>query len=113
MWTDAFCDVVLVPGENADGFADGDQLEAQFHLSAEPDVIADYAVLSRVGATLPNSSAEQEGAGLHRHVPIRIDGSGYGDLVEQVKEVELAIQHNGGSEDGVGASLIKFLKGVG
>ena len=59
MWADAFCDVVLVPGENADGFADGDQLQAQFHLSAEPGVIADYAVLSRVGATLPNSSAEQ------------------------------------------------------
>ena len=76
-------------------------------------MIAHDAVLSRVGATLPNSSAKQEGAGLNRHMPIRIDGAGNGDLVEQVKEVELAIQHDGGSEDRVGPSLIKFLKGVG
>ena len=113
MWADAFGNVVLVPGENTDGFPNGDQLQAQFHLSSEPDMIAHDAVLSRVAAALPNSSAEQEGAGLHWHMPIRIDGAGNRDLVEQVKEVELAIQHDGGSEDGVGPSLIKFLKGVG
>ena len=87
MWAEAFGDVVLVPGEKTDGFADGDQLQAQFYLSAEPDVIADYAALSRVGATLPNSSAEQEGAGLHRHVPICIDGAWDGDLVEEIEKV--------------------------
>ena len=113
MWADAFCNVVLMPRENTDGVADGDQLEAQFHLSAEPDMIAHDAILSGVGATLPNSSAEQEGAGLHWHVPIRIDGTGNGYLIEQVKKVELAIQHSGGPEDRVGPSLIKFLKGVG
>ena len=85
MWADAFGNVVLVPGENADGFADGDQLQAQFHLSAEPDMIAHDAILSGVGATLPNSTAKKEGAGLHWHMPIRIDGAGNRDLVEQVK----------------------------
>ena len=86
MWADAFCDVVLVPGENTDGVADGNQLKAQFHLSAEPDMIAHDAVLSRVGTTLPNSSAKQEGAGLHRHMPIGVDRAwnGGGVAVDRV-----------------------------
>ena len=76
-------------------------------------MIADDPIFGRVVATLPNWTTKQERAGLDRHMPIRIDGAGNRDLVEQVKEVELAIQHDGGSEDGVGPSLIKSLKGVG
>ena len=113
MGAQPFCDVVLVPGEESYGFADGDELQAELHLTAEPDVIPDDAIFCRVGTALPNSSAEQEGAGLHWHVPIRIDGAGNRDLVEQVKKVEMAIQHNGGSEDGIGSRLIKFLKSLG
>jgi len=84
---EAFCNVVLVPGEESDGFADGDKLQAELHLAAEPDVIPDNAIFGWVGATLPNLTAEQERAGLDRHVPIGIDGAGNGDLVEEVEKV--------------------------
>ena len=52
--TEAFGDVVLVPGEDADGSADGDKVQAELHLTAEPDVIPDNAVFGGVGATFPN-----------------------------------------------------------
>ena len=113
MRTEAFGDVVLVPGEDADGSADGDKIQAELHLTAEPDVIPDDAIFGRIGGAFPNLATKQERAGLDRHVPIGIDGAGNGDLVEEVEEVELPIQHNGGAEDGVGFRLIKFLKGLG
>ena len=52
--TEAFGDVVLVPGEDSDGLADRDKVQAKPHLSAEPDVIPDNAVFGGVGATFPN-----------------------------------------------------------
>ena len=106
-------DVILVPCEDADGLADGDKVQAKLHLAAEPDVIPDDAIFGRVGATFPDLSAKKERAGLDGHMPVGIDGVGNGDLVEEVEEVELSIQHNGGSEDGVGLRLLKFLKGLG
>ena len=106
-------DVVFVPGKNADRFTDGDQLEAQLHLAAEPDMVAHHPVLGWVGATLPDFPPEKKGTGLNRHMPIRVDGAGNGDLVEEVEKVQLAIQHDGGAEDGVGPGLIQFFKGVG
>ena len=87
MGAQPFCDVVLVPGEESDGFADGDKLQAELNLTAEPDVIPDDAIFGRVGATFPNSTMKQEGAGLDRHVPVGIDGAGNSDLVEEVEEV--------------------------
>ena len=75
-------------------------------------MIAHDAVLRRVGATLPNSSAKQEGAGLHWHMPIRIDGAGNRDLVEQVKEVEMLIEHDRGAEDSIGIGFFESLDRV-
>ena len=112
MWADAFCNVVLMPRENTDGVADGDQLEAQFHLSAEPDMIPHDAVLSGVGAPFPNLTTKQERAGLDRHVPVGIDGAGNGDLVEQVKEVEMLIEHDRGAEDSIGIGFFESLDRV-
>lgn len=87
MGAQSFCDVIPVPSKEADGIADGDKLQAELHLTAKPDVIPDDAIFSRVGAALPNWTAEQERAGLHRHMPIRIDGAWNGDLVEEVEEI--------------------------
>ena len=84
---DSFCDVVLVPGEDADGSAVGDKVQAELHLTAEPDVIPDDAIFCWVGATLPNLTTKQEGAGLDRHMPVGIDGEWNGDLVEEIEEV--------------------------
>ena len=56
MRTEAFGNVVLVPGEDADGPADGDKVQAELHLTAEPNVIPDDAIFRRVGATFPNST---------------------------------------------------------
>ncbi len=85
--TEAFGDVVFVPSEESDRFADGDKLQAELHLAAEPDVIPDDAIFGRVGAALPNLTTKQEGAGLDRHMPVGIDGAGNGDLVEEVEKV--------------------------
>ena len=52
--TEAFSDVVLVPGEDADGSAVGDKVQAELHLTAEPDVITDDAIFGRVGGAFPN-----------------------------------------------------------
>ena len=60
MGAEAFGDVVLVPGEDADGSADGDKVQAELHLTAEPDVIPDDAIFGRVGATFPNLTTKQE-----------------------------------------------------
>jgi len=74
--TEAFGDVVLVPGEDADGLADRNQLEAQFHLAAEPDMVAYHAVLNGIMAAFPNLTAKEEGATLDGHVPVRFDRAG-------------------------------------
>ena len=58
--TQAFGDVVLVPSEDADGPADGDKVQAELHLTAEPDVIPKNAVFGRVGATFPNLKAKKK-----------------------------------------------------
>ena len=113
MRTEAFGDVVLVPGEDAYGFADGDKVQAELHLAAEPDVIPDDAILGRVGATFPDLSAKKKRAGLDRHMPIRINRTRNSDLVKQVKKVELAIQHDGGAENGIGSGSLKCLLGEG
>ena len=84
---DSLGDVILVPSKEADGFSDGNKVEAELNLAAKPDVIPDDAIFGRVGATLPNLTTKQEGAGLHRHMPIGIDGAWNGDLVEEVEEV--------------------------
>jgi hypothetical protein len=76
-------------------------------------VIPDDAIFTRVGATSPDLSAKKKRAGLDRHVPIGIDGAGDGNLVEEIKEIQVFIEHDGGAENGVGSSLIKFLKSVG
>jgi hypothetical protein len=76
-----------VPSEESDGLADGDKLKAELHLAAKPDVIPDDAVFDRVGATFPNSSAEQEGTGLDRHVPVGVDRAWNSDLVEEIEEI--------------------------
>ena len=55
--TEAFGDVILVPSEESDGHADGDKLQAELHLAAEPDVITDDAIFGRVGATFPDFTA--------------------------------------------------------
>jgi len=60
MRAESFGDVVLVPGEKSDGLPDGNKLEAKLHLTAEPDMIAHYAVLSWVGATFPDLSAKKK-----------------------------------------------------
>jgi hypothetical protein len=52
--TDSFCDVIPVPSKEADWLADGDKVQAELHLTAEPNVIADNAVFVRVGTTFPN-----------------------------------------------------------
>ena len=57
---EAFSNVVLVLGEDADGPADGDKLQAELHLAAEPNVIADNAVIVRVGTTFPNLATKEE-----------------------------------------------------
>jgi len=111
--TQAFGDVVLVPGEDADGYADGDKAQAELHLAAKPDMIADDPVVSRVGAAFPNLTTEQERAGLDRHVPVCIDRAGNGDLVEEVKKVQMLIEHDGGAENSVGSRSLKFPEGVG
>ena len=113
MRTQAFGDVVLVPGEDADGSADGDKVQAELHLTAEPDVITDNPVFSGVGATFPNLTPKQERAGLDRHVPVCIDRAGNGDLVEEVKKVQMLIEHDGGAENSVGSRSLKFPEGVG
>lgn len=51
---EAFGNVVLMPWEKSDRFADGNKLEAELHLAAEPDVIPDDAIFGRVGATFPD-----------------------------------------------------------
>lgn len=76
-------------------------------------MIPDDAKFGRVGAALPNLTTKQERAGLDRHVPVGVDRAGDGNLVKEVEKVEVLIEHDGGAEDGVGPSLIKFLKGVG
>ncbi|PHX63352.1 MAG: hypothetical protein CK551_06455 [Planctomycetaceae bacterium] len=113
MGAEAFGNVVLMPWEKTDRFADGDKLQAELYLPAEPDVIPDNAIFGRVGAALPNLTTKQERAGLDRHMPVGIDRAGNGDLVEEVEEVEVLIEHDGGAKNGVGPGLIKFLKGVG
>ena len=60
MRSEPFGDVILVPGEDAYGFADGDKVQAELHLSAEPDVIPDDAIFGRVGATFPNLTAKKK-----------------------------------------------------
>ena len=93
--TEALRDVILVPSEDADRFADRDKFQAELYLAAKPDVIPDDAIFGRVGATFPDLSAKQERAGLDRHMPICIDRAGYRDLVEQVKKVQILIEHDG------------------
>ena len=60
MRAESFGDVILVPGEESDGFTDGDKLKAELHLAAEPDVIPDDAIFGRVGAALPNLATKEE-----------------------------------------------------
>ena len=84
---DSLGDVILMPSEESDGFADCNKLEAELHLVAEPDVIPDDAIFGRVRATLPNLTAKQERAGLDRHMPIGIDEAGNSDLVEEIEEI--------------------------
>ena len=64
MGAEAFGDVILVPGEESDGFTDGNEPQAEpqaeLHLPAEPDVISDDAIFGRVGAAVPNLTAKQE-----------------------------------------------------
>ena len=60
MGAEAFGDVVLVPGEDADGPADGDKVQAELHLSAEPDMVAHHAIFGRVGGAFPNLSAKKK-----------------------------------------------------
>jgi len=111
--TQAFGDVILMPGKDANGFTDRNQFQAQFHLAAEPDMVAHHAILCGVGAALPDLAPKEEGTTLDGHMPIRVDGAGYGDLVEEVEEVQLAIQHDGGAEDGIGPGLLQLGQGVG
>ena len=106
-------DVIFVPGKDADGFADGNQLQAQLHLAAEPDMVSHHAIPGRVGATFPNLTAEEEGAALDGHVPVGIDGPGNGDLVEEVEEIQVLIEHDGGAENGIDPGLCQLFQGVG
>ena len=85
--TDSFCDVIPVPSKEADWLADGGKVQAELDLTAEPDVIPDDAIFTRVGATFPGLLAKKKRAGLDRHVPIGIDGAGDGNLVEEIKEI--------------------------
>ena len=87
MRAEPFSDIVLMPGEETDWLADRDKVESELHLAAKPDVIPDDPILGWVGTTFPNLTTKQERAGLDRHVPVRIDRAGNGDLVEEVKEV--------------------------
>jgi len=102
-----------VPSEDTDGLADRNKVESELHLAAEPDVIPDNAVFGGVGATFPNLTTKEERAGLDRHVPISINGSRDCDLVEEVKKVQMFIEHDGGAENSVGSRSFKFLEGVG
>jgi hypothetical protein len=76
-------------------------------------MITDDPIFGRVGTALPNLTSKQEGAGLDGHMPIRIDGAGNRGLVEEVKKIQLLIQHDGGAEDSIGSGLIKLLEGLG
>ena len=113
MRTEAFGDVVLVPGEDADGSADGDKVQAELHLTAKPDVIPDYAIFGRVGATFQDLSAKKKRAGLDGHMPVGIDRTWDGDLVKEVEEVEALIEHDGGSKNSIGSSLFQLFQGLG
>ena len=57
---ESFRNVVLVPGEDADGSADGNKVQADLHLTAEPDVVAHHAIFGRIGATFPNLATKEE-----------------------------------------------------
>ena len=110
--TEAFGDVVLMPGEKADRFADRNKFQAQLHLPAEPSMVAHHAVLSGVRVTFPDFTAVQKRASLDRHMPIGIDGAGNGDLVEEVEEVELLIEHDRGAEDSISTGFFESLDRV-
>ena len=58
--SETFSDVILMPSEESDGFADGDKLQTELHLSTEPDVIPDDAIFGRVGAALPNLATKEK-----------------------------------------------------
>jgi hypothetical protein len=49
---------------------------------------------------------------LDRHMPVGIDGAGNGDLVKEVEEVELLIEHDRGAEDSIGTGLFESLDRV-
>jgi len=113
MRAESFRDIVLVPSEDTDWLADRDKVKPELHLATKPDVIADDPVFTGIGATFPNLTTEQELAGLDGHVPIGIDRSRNGDLVEEVKKVQMLIEHDGWAEDGISSGSLKFLKSVG
>jgi hypothetical protein len=111
--TEPLGDVVLMPGEDSDRLANGKKLQRQLHLTAKPDMVSDHAVLGRVMASFPDLPAEKKRTGLDRHVPIGVDGTGNSDLVEKVKEFQVFVEHDGGTENGIGPGLFQFLQGVG
>ena len=75
-------------------------------------MVAHHAVLSGVGVTFPDFTEVQKRASLDRHMPIGIDGAGDGNLVEEVEEVEVFIEHDGGAEDSIGTGLFESLDRV-
>ena len=102
-----------MPGEDADGLALGDKFPAELELAPDPDMVAGHPEFGGERLTFPDVPAIEKRTGLHRHVILRVDGPGDGDLVEQVKEIQFFIKHDGGAEDRIGSGLLKFLKGLG
>ncbi len=75
-------------------------------------MIPDDAIFGRVGTALPNLMMKQERAGLDRHMPVGINRTRDGDLVEEVEEVELLIEHDRGAEDSSSTGFFESLDRV-
>ena len=76
-------------------------------------MVSRHPELGRERLSFPDVPAIEKRAGLYRHLVLRIHGPGDDDLVEQIEEIQLFIEHDGGTKDRVGPGLFQFLEGVG
>ena len=49
----------------------------------------------------------EKGAGLDGHLIVGVDRAGDGDLVEEVKKVQMLIEHDSGAKNGIGLGMIE------